>query len=440
MSKRDDAGGRSGRNKVIAVVLVVLVLLAGGVAWALRNQDESVTTAGPSRAGVPQAIGAVPTPPDPKPRRDASGRRILTVLGAGDILIHPELTSQAGRDAERGGHPGDLDYNPLFQRVRPTVSAADLAICHLETPLAPPNGPFIGFPKFSVPPQIVDAIRGTGFDACSTSSNHTIDQGEQGVKRTLDVLDAAKIQHTGSARTEREALTPTIYVKNGVKIGHLAYTLHFNGLKRPAGKEWMANLIEPRKILAAAKRLRAAGAEIVVLSLHWGTEYLNQPDADQEKWVRPLITSPDINLILGHHAHVVQPVEKIGADWVVYGMGNQVARHAEPIFANREGAMTRFTFTEVAPKKWRVTLAEAIPIWMDLNPDARLIDLPVALADQATSPARRISYQAALDRIRGHLLAKGGAEAGLKVLGPPPATEGAIGAADSESVPSTTDG
>ncbi|SBT50947.1 poly-gamma-glutamate synthesis protein (capsule biosynthesis protein) [Micromonospora auratinigra] len=419
--------------------MLVLVLVAGGLTWFFGTRDDDRTTAAVARAGAPLATGSVPTPTDPKPRRDASGRRLFTVLGAGDILIHPELTSQARRDAERGGHPGDLDYNPLFQQVRPTVSEADLAICHLETPLAPPNGPFIGFPKFSVPPQIVDAIRGTGFDACSTSSNHTIDQGEQGVRRTLDALDAAKIRHTGSARTQREALTPAIYVKNGVKVGHLAYALHFNGLKRPAGKEWMANLIEPRKILAAAARLRAAGAEIVVLSLHWGTEYVNQPDADQEKWVRPLITSPDIDLILGHHAHVVQPVQKFGADWVAFGMGNQVARHAEPIFANREGALTRFTFTEVAPKKWRITLAEAIPVWMDLNPDARLVDLPVALADRATPPGRRVIYQAALDRIRGHLLAKGGGEAGLKVLGPPPAADDLPGA-ETESVPSTRDG
>ncbi|SBT47652.1 CapA family protein [Micromonospora narathiwatensis] len=430
----------SGRGKVITVGLLVLVLLAGGVFWVLRNRDESRTPAGPSQAGQPVAAGSVPTPPDPKPRRDSSGRRIFTVLGAGDILIHPELTSQARRDAERGGNPGGLDFNPLLQQVRPAVSGADLAICHLETPLAPPNGPFIGFPKFNVPPQIVDAIRGTGFDACSTSSNHTIDQGEQGVKRTLDALDAAKIRHTGSARTKQEALTPAIYVKNGVKVGHLAYALHFNGLKRPAGKEWMANLIEPAEILAAAKRLRAAGAEIVVLSMHWGTEYLHQPDADQEKWVRPLIASPDIDLILGHHAHVVQPIEKIGADWVVYGMGNQVARHLEPIFDNREGVMARFTFTEVASKKWRVTLAEAIPVWVDLNPDVRLIDLPAALADETTSPARRVSYQAALDRIRGHLLAKGGADAGLKVLGPPPAQTGTAGPSEPEGARPALDG
>jgi hypothetical protein len=278
----------------------------------------------------------------------------------------------------------------------------------------------VGFPRFSVPPQVVDAIRGSGFDACSTASNHSIDQGEEGVNRTLAALDAAKLGHSGSARSQKEALTPHIYRKNGVNVGHLAYALHFNGLQRPAGKEWIANQIDPAKILAAARKLRAAGAEIIVLSMHWGTEYQNLPDANQEKWVKPLITSPDIDLILGHHAHVVQPIEKVGQKWVVYGMGNQVARHLEPVFANREGLMSRFTFTEVAPHKWRITLAEAIPTWVDLNPDIRLVDLPTALADPATPANRRAIYQAALDRVRGHLLARGGASSGLKILGPAP--------------------
>ncbi|MDG4803415.1 CapA family protein [Micromonospora sp. WMMD980] len=421
---------------IVAGLLVVLVVLVGSIALVLRHRDEGQPGGGPAQARVSSPAGVAPTPPEPAIRRDASGRRLFTVLGAGDILIHPELTSQARRDAERAGHPGELDFNPLFDQVRATVSAADLAICHLETPVAPANGPFVGFPRFSVPPQIVDAIRETGFDACSTASNHTLDQGERGIKRTLDALDAAKIRHTGSARTAREALTPSIYVKNGVKVGHLAYALHFNGLKRPAGRDWVANLIEPREILAAAKRLRTAGAEIVVLSLHWGTEYMNQPDAGQEKWVKPLISSPNIDLILGHHAHVVQPVRRFGGDWVAFGHGNQVARHAEPIFANREGVLTRFTFTEVAPGRWRVTLAQAIPIWMDLNPDARLVDLPVALAEPATAKGRKIIYRAALDRIRGHLLAGGGAEAGLKVLGPAPANDNVAIVPESKSVDS----
>ncbi|MBW4704393.1 CapA family protein [Micromonospora sp. RL09-050-HVF-A] len=422
VSKSESAGG--GRPlKVAGIVALVGTVLAGAglIVWRTSGtRGDSPADPPGIGAGAPVAeVGPVSTPPDPAVRQDSSGRRLFTILGAGDVLVHPELTHQAGRDAKRAGRSAALDFNPLFRHARPAVEGADLAICHLETPLAKPDGPFVGFPKFSVPPQVVDAIRGTGFDACSTASNHSIDQGEAGVVRTLDALDAAKIGHTGSARTKKESLTPRIYTKNGVRVGHLAYSLHFNGLRRPAGKEWIANLIEPPRILAAARKLRAAGAEIVVLSLHWGTEYENLPDAKQEEWSKLLIASPDIDLILGHHAHVVQPIEKIGQKWVVFGMGNQVARHAEPIPANREGVMGRFTFTETAKGKWRVTRAEAVPTWIDLNPDIRLVDLPTALADPATPAHRREIYRAAAARIRGYLLARGGEADGLEVLGPP---------------------
>ncbi|MEH0844769.1 CapA family protein [Micromonospora sp. CPCC 205711] len=405
--------------KVTGIVALVVVLAgAGPLAWHpdWGRDDPAVFLPG-ADAAAPVA-GTASAPAGSTVRRDASGRRLFTILGAGDVLVHPELTDQARRDAARSGHPGTLDFAPLFRQVRPAVSGADLAICHLETPVAEPDGPFAGFPRFSVPPQVVDAIRSTGFDACSTASNHTIDQGEAGVSRTLGALDAAGIGHTGSARSRKEALTPRIYTREGVRVGHLAYTLNLNGLQRPAGRDWIANLIEPAKILPAARRLRAAGAEIVVLSLHWGTEYRNLPDADQERWAEPLIASPDIDLILGHHAHVVQPMEKVGHKWIAYGMGNQVARHRKPLPANREGVMTRFTFTRIAAGTWRVTTAEAIPTWVDLDPDIRLVDLPAALADPATPADRRAIYQAAEDRIRGHLRVRGAASSGLTVPGP----------------------
>ncbi|MFK3981510.1 CapA family protein [Micromonospora sp. NPDC050397] len=367
-------------------------------------------------AGGASSDGGTPAPPGA--RVDAQGRRLFTVLGAGDVLVHPEVSQQAKRDAGRTGQAGGYDFFPMFERVAPAIGAADLAICHLETPLGPAAGPFQGYPRFSAPPQVVDGLKRAGFDACSTASNHTMDQGAQGVTRTLEALDKAGLGHAGSARNAAEANAPRIYEQAGVKVGHLSYTLNFNGLERPAGKLWMANLIEPAKILAAAKRLRAAGAEIVVLSLHWGTEYRHQPDANQLDWVEPLVSSPDIDLILGHHAHVVQPFEEFGDKWVVYGMGNQLARHADPIDDNREGVMARITFTETAPKEWKITEAAAIPTWTDISPDIRLVDLPAALADPALPADRRTVYQGAYDRVSGYLKARGAGGDGLRVLAP----------------------
>jgi hypothetical protein len=358
---------------------------------------------GASAVASPSAAAAVP--------------RTVTILGAGDVLVHPQVWEQARADARAAGRAG-FDFFPMFAGVRAAIADADLAICHLETPLAAAGGPFLGYPRFSVPPQVLDGVKRAGFDACSTASNHTIDQGEGGVRRTMAALDAAGLGHTGSARSARDAATPVLYDVGGVRVGHLAYTAHLNGLRPPPGEDWLVNVVDVAKITAAAHRLRAAGAQIVVLSLHWGTEYEHAPDANQRSWAARLIASPDIDLILGHHAHVVQPFERFGAKWVVYGMGNELARHAEPVNDNREGVMARMTFSEYAPGRWRVTRAEAIPTWTQIGPAIRLVNLPSALGSAAIPPATLRIYQAAYDRIAGYVLGRGGAADGLVVVRP----------------------
>jgi len=398
-------------------VQLAVVALAAGIALYAVGVDllPSSGAAEPSPAGGarPRWVEAAPATSASAPGPRASPERTLTVLGAGDVLIHPRVWQQAQRDSDAGG----FDFFPMFRPVSKTISGADLALCHLETPLAAPEGPFEGFPTFNAPPQVLRGVTQAGFDGCSTASNHSIDKGEAGVVRTIEAFDAAGLGHTGTSRSAAEAQTPKIYRVQGVKVAHLAYTSGFNGLSRPPGREWLANRIEPDKIIAMAKRARDAGAEIVVLSLHWGTEYQHEPDTDQRNLARVLLASPDIDVILGHHAHVVQPIEKIGGKWVVYGMGNQLARHAEPVNENREGIMARVTFTEEAPKRWKATTIEAIPTWAQLAPDIRLIEPGRVLADPTTPASQRDTCQGVMDRIRRHLFTRGAQKAGLVVAG-----------------------
>jgi poly-gamma-glutamate synthesis protein (capsule biosynthesis protein) len=338
------------------------------------------------------------------------------VLGSGDVLIHPPLWEQAAADAEAEGKSG-YDFGPIYASVAPDTRAADLAVCEMETPLAPPEGPFVGWPNFNAPPQVLTALTGAGYDSCTTASNHTLDQGFTGVKRTLDELDQAGLKHTGSARSATEASTPLIVTApNGVKIAQLAYAFGFNGIPVPVDKPWLANLTDVPTILTEAHRARAAGANVVVLSMHWGTEYQHGPTDEQVSQARQLLASPDVDAILGDHVHVVQPFERINGKWVAYGMGNQISRHADPINDNREGVMPRFTFTETSPGKFTVTNADAIPTWMDIRPKLRLIDLPTALADPSTPAALRATYQGAYDRISGYLNSRGAIKQGLTIV------------------------
>jgi poly-gamma-glutamate capsule biosynthesis protein CapA/YwtB (metallophosphatase superfamily) len=376
------------------------------------------TTGKPAPAGRPApADGRVTTPTPaqhatPSPTKGAPAPRTVTVIGSGDVLIHPPLWEQAHADA--GGH--GYDFGPMYASIAPDTKSADLAICEMETPLAPPQGPFSGWPDFSAPPQVLTALKQVGYDSCTTASNHSIDQGYAGVVRTLDELDAAGLKHTGSARTAREAATPLIITTpTGVKIAQLAYSFGFNGIAIPSGKPWLANLIDVPTILAAAHRAKLAGANIVVLSLHWGTEYDHLATQQQRQEADALLASPDIDLILGDHAHVVQPAQRIHGKWVFYCMGNQISRHEDPIAASREGIMPRVTFTETSPGTFRITKVEAIPTWMQDEPQLRLIDLPRALADHTTSAANRASYLRSVAQIRGYLDAYGAIKDGLVV-------------------------
>lgn len=341
-------------------------------------------------AGAPAQAGE-PVPPfhpgtvTPRENPAAKPANTFTVVATGDVLIHPALTEQAEED---GG--GSRDFKPLFAGIKPVIEAADLAICHMEVPIATADGPFEGYPLFYAPPEVAEAVAATGYDTCSTASNHTFDHGEEGARTTLDALDAAKIGHTGSARTEQESAKSLITEVNGVKVGQVSFTFAYNqGTEEPAS--WAGNDdLTAGAVLDAARKARADGAEVVIASLHWGIEDQHEPTGEQRSLAEEILADPAVDLIVGHHAHVVQPFEKFGDKWVAYGLGNSVAKHEEPRGTTEEGLIARFRFTK-SDVGWRVDKAEYLPTLVDLGPPIRLVDLSTADVDAGRK-------QEALDR------------------------------------------
>ncbi|MGW5739153.1 MULTISPECIES: CapA family protein [Streptomyces] len=338
--------------------------------------------------------------------------RAFTLVASGDVLPHSSIISRANADAGGEGY----DFVPMLRGVKPVVSRADLAICHMETVYGA-NGDYTGYPSFKSPPQIAHALKATGYDACSTASNHTLDDGAAGVRRTLAALDKAGVKHAGSGRTAAEGRSPAWMRAGGAKVAQLAYTYGTNGYPLPKGKPWTVNLMERERIVADARAARKAGADVVVVSVHWGTEWQDAPDRRQLSLGKQLTASrtnnrPDIDLILGTHAHVPQAYEKVGKTWVIYGMGDQIAGD----MINHEGAndprgnqgtLGRFTFAPPAAPggRWEVKKAEFIPQWFDTS-TGRVTNLNAALARGADVSAVR-------DRIRRVVLSRGAAKDGL---------------------------
>ncbi|MFB7483979.1 CapA family protein [Streptomyces anulatus] len=352
--------------------------------------------------------------------QDAEGPRPFTLLAAGDVLPHSSVIDRAAVDAGGAGY----DFAPMLAGVAPVVSGADLAFCHMETVYGEEGGPYTGYPSFKSPPEVATALRTTGFDSCSTASNHTLDDGADGVRRTLDALDGAGIRHAGSARTAAEAARPTILPagpgKGAAKVAHLAYTYGTNDIPLPADRPWTVNLTDEGRIIEEARAARRAGADVVVLSAHWGTEWQDDPDATQLELARRLTASadggrPDIDLIIGTHAHVPQAYEKVNGTWVVYGMGDQIAG----AMINYEGvqdprgnqsSMGRFTFAPPAKsgERWKVKKAEFVPQWYD-TVTGRAVNLNASLDDGAEH------LREVRDRIRTVVLGRGAGKDGLRM-------------------------
>ncbi|MDX6692062.1 MAG: hypothetical protein QOG15_3519 [Solirubrobacteraceae bacterium] len=206
----------------------------------------------------------------------------------------------------------------MMRVIRPLIDGADLALCHLETPLW--YGPPRGYPSFRTPVSLATAIRATGWDACSTASNHTLDAGLPGVRTTLDALDHAGVRHVGSYRSRAAAGRPTVLRAKGTKVAFLAYTAVTNG--QPIPHTWTLNLARAARIVRDARRARRAGADAVIVNLHWGAEYRPAPTRAQLLLARALTRADAITAVVGQHVHVVQPIRWMNDKPVVFGEGN----------------------------------------------------------------------------------------------------------------------
>ncbi|MEU6928866.1 CapA family protein [Streptomyces sp. NPDC046374] len=354
------------------------------------------------------------TPRAPAAPGGASAPAGFTLVASGDVLPHDSIIRQAAADAGGAGY----DFRPMLAGVKSVVSRADLAICHMETVYGEDSGPYTGYPAFKSPPEVAAALKETGYDSCSTASNHTLDDGAAGLRRTLDALDKAGVRHAGSARTAEEAARPALLKAGGATVAQLAYTYDTNGYPLPEGQPWAVNLIDEQKIVADARAARRAGADVVVVSLHWGTEWQTAPDDRQLTLGRSLTAArtggrPDIDLVLGTHAHIPQAYEKVNGTWIVYGMGDQIAGdmvNYEGAYDKRgnQGTLARFTFTPPATPgaRWEVSRAEFVPQFFD-TARGRVVNLNAALREgeeQYTEPR---------DAIREVVLGRGAARDGL---------------------------
>jgi poly-gamma-glutamate synthesis protein (capsule biosynthesis protein) len=244
----------------------------------------------------------------------------VTLLFAGDAMQHK---SQLDAAKTNEGY----DYSSYFKWITPEVDSADIAVVNLETTL--PGKAYSGYPMFGSPDEFAFSLKNAGFDVFLTANNHCLDKGKNGVERTIATLDWMQVKHLGTYASpeKRELLYPFIMVKNGIRIAMLNYTYGTNGIEAKSPN--VVNLLDKKQILADIAVAKLMNPDIIVANVHWGDEYVLQPNKQQKDWADFFIKN-GVRLVIGSHPHVVEPIDiRRNGDEIesviIYSLGNLVS-------------------------------------------------------------------------------------------------------------------
>ena len=243
----------------------------------------------------------------------------LNLTFMGDVMMHQTQINNA-KTAD------GYQLDEYFTYIRSRLSAADITVANLEVTLA--GEPYSGFPQFSAPDAIAEALQRAGVDVVLTANNHSCDKGKKGVERTLQVLDSLHFIHTGTYydSVSRRNATPLLLTKNNFELALLNYTYGTNGIPTPAPT--VVNRIDTVQMLSDIERAKALQPDIIAVALHWGEEYQLYPNKNQRNLVDFLVRN-GVRLIIGSHPHVLQPIELLYAadstTAVVYSLGNFIS-------------------------------------------------------------------------------------------------------------------
>ncbi len=272
-----------------------------------------------------------------------------TIVSFGDTLCHKPLYNAAYNQ-----ETGNYDFSYMFQNVEKYFEDSTVVIGNCESPMAGAEKGYSGYPTFNAPEHLAIDLKELGVDIMTTANNHCLDKGFSGLSSTLNFLENAGIAHVGTSRTVEEQQAILFYDLNGIKTAFLAYTYGTNGIPLPKEKEFCVNLIQEDFILQQIHQAKEQGAELIVVSMHWGVEYQTVENEEQIRLAGLLIKN-GVNIILGSHPHVLQPMKMVKVEGeegkekeglVIFSQGN--------FFSNQTKANTRNTaifHIEVKKKK-----------------------------------------------------------------------------------------
>lgn len=257
-------------------------------------------------------------------------------VATGDILMNGAV-----KDAAAGSGGDNAGYDPLWAGVSPWVGPADLAFANLEFPIEPEGGGQARNMVFFAPPVVLDSLSDLGFDVVSFANNHVYDQGRAGVDQTLSELERVGISAAGAGPSCDDAEAARWFDVGGLRTAVFARTIQLNDYLNGGRDETCTALWEDeQELVDKVRAARAEGAEWVMVSVHWGTEYAPAPSQAQRNVARRLVEA-GVDVVLGHHPHVLQPIELVHATdgrtaVVAYSLGNFVSNQGAAYDPDRD--------------------------------------------------------------------------------------------------------
>lgn len=234
----------------------------------------------------------------------------------GDVLIHGAVYYDAKTD-------NGYDFTNMVSLVKPLITNYDLAYYNQETILGGVELGLSTYPRFNSPYEVGDAMLDMGFNIVSLANNHTLDKNEEGIlnsvayfKKQENVLVAGSY----SSREDRDNMENHISEKNGITYGFLSYTTATNGLKTPYGKDYLVNVYDEELVKKDIESIRDK-VDVLIVAMHWGSEYTHTPTYEETS-IAAYLSKLDVDLIIGNHPHVIQPITYVGDTLVIYSLGN----------------------------------------------------------------------------------------------------------------------
>jgi len=278
----------------------------------------------------------------------------------GDIMVH-DVQYRSAHDWQTGNY----DFLPMFEQIKENL-AADVLVGNLETTLSGPKLGYSGYPRFNSPDNLAETLSKLGFDMLFTANNHSLDKGEFGLRRTIEIVEQNNISHTGTFLSEEDREKPRIIAAQGISFGFLNYTYGTNGIKAPEGKDYLVNYINLEKITEDITKLRPL-VDMVVVGIHFGNEYWQSP-SDEQRYLSSEIAKAGADIILGGHPHVLQPFEFIDVDgerecFVVYSLGNFVSGQKQR-FTDSGAILELVIEKSILDNRPQIVKVDYTPIWV----------------------------------------------------------------------------